>query len=118
AATGPGASFEIQTLNYDKRDGAFVATIAVNAGADITTPVEVRGLAVRTTRVPVLARALRNGQVIGADDIAWKDVRAAAIDPNFVTELDGILGKTPRSSLRQDEPLRRSELMAPLVVAR
>jgi len=118
AATGPGPAFDIQSLSYDKRDGAFVATLAVNAGVDMTTPVDVRGIAFRTTRVPVLARPLRHGQVIGDDDIAWKDLRAGTLDSNLVVELDAILGKTPRNSLRAGEPLRRAELMAPVVVAK
>jgi flagella basal body P-ring formation protein FlgA len=118
AATGPGPAFEIQSLNYDKRDGAFVATLAVNAGTDATTPVEVRGVAFRTTRVPILTRPLHHTQVIGPEDIAWKDMRAGAVDPNLVVDLDAILGKTPRTSVRAGEPLRRAELMAPVVVGK
>jgi flagella basal body P-ring formation protein FlgA len=118
AATGPGSAFEIQSLSYDKRDGGFVATLAVDAGADATMPVEVRGVVFRTARVPVLARPLRHGQVIGPDDIAWKDTRASAVDPNLALDPDAIFGKTPRTSLRAGEPLRRAELMAPVVVAK
>jgi flagella basal body P-ring formation protein FlgA len=118
AATGAGPAFDVQSLSYDKRDGTFVATLAVDAGAGVTMPVDVRGVTFRTARVPVLSRPFRHGKVIGPDDIAWKDMRAGSVDPSFVLDLDAILGKTPRTSLRAGEPLRRAELMAPVVVAR
>jgi flagella basal body P-ring formation protein FlgA len=118
AATGPGAAFEIQSLNYDRRDGAVVATLALNSGADATTPVEIRGVVYRTARVPVLSRPLRHGQVIGEEDIAWKDMRAGTVDTNIAIDLDAVVGKTPRTALRAGEPLRRTELMAPVVVAK
>jgi len=118
AATGPGPAFEIQSLNYDKRDGIFVAVLAVNMGTDSTSPVEVRGNAFRTARVPVLSRPLRHGQVISDDDIAWKEMRAGALDPNTMLDPEAIVGKTPRTSVRAGEILRRAELMAPIVIPR
>jgi flagella basal body P-ring formation protein FlgA len=117
-ATGAGAPFEVQSVNYDKRDGIFVATLALNMGADVAVPVEVRGTAFRTAKVPVLSRPFRHGQVIGDDDIAWKDLRAGTLDPNIMLDPEAIVGKTPRSAVRSGEVLRRADLMAPVVIAK
>jgi flagella basal body P-ring formation protein FlgA len=118
AATGDGKPFEIRGVRYDRRDKSFVATLSVDGGADGVTPVEVRGTVFRTVRVPVLGRAVRNGQVIGDGDIVWKDVRESALDANFVVESESLIGKTPRTTLRSGEMVRRNELMAPIVIAK
>jgi flagella basal body P-ring formation protein FlgA len=118
AATGDGRPFEIRGVRYDRREKSFVASLMVDGGSDGATPVEVRGTVFRTARVPVLARAMRNGQVIGEDDIVWKDVREGSVDPNLALEPEAMIGKTPRTSVRPGEMLRRNELMAPIVIAK
>jgi flagellar basal body P-ring formation protein FlgA len=118
AATGNGRAFEIRGVRYDRRDKSFVATLAVDAGAEGIVPVEVRGTVFRTMRVPVLSRAMRNGQVIGEDDVVWKGVREGALDTNLLTEVEALIGKTPRTTVRPGEMLRRTEVMAPIVIAK
>ena len=118
AATGDGRPFEIRGVRYDRRDKSFVASLGVDGGAEGVVPVEVRGTVFRTMRVPVLSRGMRNGQVIGDDDILWKDVREGAFDANIVADAEALIGKTPRTSVRPGEMLRRTELMAPIVVAK
>jgi flagella basal body P-ring formation protein FlgA len=118
AATGEGRPFEIRGVRYDRRDKSVVATLAVDGGAEGVVPVEVRGTVFRTMRVPVLGRAMRNGQVIGEEDIVWKDVKEGSVDPNLVVEPESLIGKTPRTMTRPGEMLRRTELMAPIVIAK
>lgn len=118
AATGAGETFEIQNLQHNRRDNSFVVTLAVNAGAEGTAPIEVRGNVIRTTRVPVLTRAMRHGQIIADDDITWKDVREGGVDPAAVLDPESLIGKTPRTNARAGEVLRRAEVMAPIVITK
>jgi len=118
AATGDRPPFEVQAVQYDRRDGSFTATLALNAGGESTTPVEVRGNVFRSAKVPVLARAMRHGQVIADTDVTWIDVRAGAVDPSVVNDPGSLIGKTPRSAVRAGEMLRQADLVAPIVIAK
>jgi flagella basal body P-ring formation protein FlgA len=66
----------------------------------------------------VLSRPFRHGQVISSDDITFKEQRAGSLDPNLMLDVDAIAGKTPRTSVRAGDPLRRADLIAPVVVAK
>jgi flagella basal body P-ring formation protein FlgA len=118
AATGDFAPFEVRAARLDKRDGSFVATLAVREGLDLATEIELRGAAYRAIRIPMLARPMRPGQVVVEDDIAWVETRAGALDSATVFESEGLIGRTPRTALRAGEPLRRTDLVLPVIVSR
>ncbi|MCB9948863.1 MAG: flagellar basal body P-ring formation protein FlgA [Rhodospirillaceae bacterium] len=68
--------------------------------------------------VAVPGRRLRSGEVIGADDIAWISVPAGEIQDGMAIDADELIGMSPRRVIAADQPVRRSDLRAPLVVHR
>jgi flagella basal body P-ring formation protein FlgA len=118
ASPGPGDAFEVAASRLDRRDGTFAATLLLRTGADAKTQIEVRGSFYRTVAMPVLARTMRSGEVIGEGDLAWIEVRAEAKDAAAISDPKDMIGRTPRRLARAGETLKRDELKAPTVVAK
>ncbi len=118
AATGPDAPFTLGDVRYDRQDGTVVATVRLATGDGAARPVELRGAVYRVIEVPVLAHTLRHGDVVAKDDLAFAAMRADTLSPSMVTDADAVLGKTPRNAVRAGAPLRLSDFIAPVVVAR
>ena len=81
--------------------------------------------AVRTTvsgryhylvQIPVPARHQRPGEIIRQDAVEWTRIRDRRLGRNIVTELDQLIGLTPRRPLKARQPVRTSDLQAPIVV--
>ncbi len=117
AATGPGAPFTLGAVRYNRQDGTVTATVNLATGG-APQPVELRGNVYRVIQAPVLTRNMSHGQVIGHDDLTFVAMRADRIDPSVVVDADTVLGKTPRSAVRAGVALRRSDFVAPIVVAK
>jgi len=115
---GPGDAFEVAASRLDRRDGTFAATLLLRTGADAKTQIEVRGSFYRTVAMPVLARTMRSGEVIGEGDLAWIEVRAEAKDAAAISDPKDMIGRTPRRLARAGETLKPDELKAPTVVAK
>jgi flagellar basal body P-ring formation protein FlgA len=118
AATGDGAPFTLGPVRYDRHDSTVTATVMLDSGNGAMQPVELRTNVFRVIQAPVLARNLRHGQVVAADDIAFVAMRADAIDPSTIVEPDAVVGKTPRSAVRAGVALRRTDFVAPVVIAK
>ena len=54
--------------------------------------------------VPVPARRIWAGEVIGADDIVWADMPETARSERWVLDADGIIGQSARRALRGRPP--------------
>lgn len=46
--------------------------------------------------VPVLRRDMRRGEDVRDDDVAWVALNASTLPPNIVTDIESIVGKSPR----------------------
>ena len=79
---------------------------------------QVTGKALTMIDVPVLARNMRRGDVIGRDDLKVMVMTSDAIKRDTILDIRDIIGKTPRNVLRYGKPLRTSDLRRPVVVAR
>lgn len=69
------------------------------------------------TTVPVLLRDLAAGEVIGPDDLTEVTV-SGRVAGNVITDMDEMVGLAARKPLRAGRAIARSELRAPLLVAK
>ncbi len=112
------ATIEIMNVTLDTRTERFHAVISVPAGDPQAQRFNVTGRIFSTIEVPVPARALRPSETIRSDDIEWRQVRAADIRNNMVTDAELIIGHEARRPLRAGVPVRLSDLRDPVTVAK
>ena len=105
-------------LAYDPASGRFRAHLVAPAEGPPVVRSTVTGQAVRMIRVPVLARQIAPGAVIGRGDLDWLDLRADRLPGNILVDPSGLLGKSPRRAIRPGKPVRTSDLREPVLVPR
>jgi flagella basal body P-ring formation protein FlgA len=107
---------KVEQIAFNPRTGGFDALLRAPAN-DLTSPlVRVSGRAYPVIDVPVLTRDVAQGDIVRAQDIDWVRLPAARVSQNIITSQDQLVGKSPRHAIRMGEPLRMSDVQAPLVV--
>lgn len=112
------AEIAVRDLSWDPRTNRFAATIEVPAGSPTALRQRVAGRAFTMVRVPVLNRGMSRGDVISHDDIGWQDVRADGVRGDTAIDPRQLIGLEPRRSVRQNAPVRLSEVQRPVLVTR
>lgn len=106
----------VSGLTIDPRSGRFSAYITAAAGAADAQAVRVSGRLLRMIDLPVLTHAVAPGDVIAASDIASVRIRADRVAPDQIADARELIGKTPRHMLQAQQPLRATDVQAPIVV--
>jgi flagella basal body P-ring formation protein FlgA len=112
------ASLTITGLSHDPQSGRFVANVAAPAEGPALKRAVVTGRVVQMTEIPVLRRRVEPHEIIRRQDVEWQRVRADRVGRNALTEIDALLGKSPRRPVRAGEPLFGGDLRAPIMVAK
>ncbi len=107
----------VRELWYDAASRRFSALVAA-AEDRSAAPMRVAGRLYEVVDVPVPARPIAKGEVIGRDDVKIVTMRADRLSRGAVTDIDEIVGKAPRRSLRAGEPVRPGDVRRPVVVAK
>ena len=108
----------VRDVVLDVRNNRFSALVEVPADSPNAVRQRVNGRVFPVSRVPVLARPLSRGDVIGEGDIKWVEMRADTGRRDLIVDADQIVGQEPRMPLRADAPLRASDLRRPVLVER
>ena len=106
----------VDVVAYDPRSGRFTVVVTAPSGDPAARPLRVSGRLHEVAEVPVLTDRVPRGEVIGADDVQWLRLRTDRLPPNTVLDADGLIGLTPKRTLRPGEPVRGSEVQRPIVV--
>jgi flagella basal body P-ring formation protein FlgA len=112
------ATAEVSTLSYTPGRDMFTATVAVPSADNPVRTLNVSGMIERTTQIPVLKSALRNGDIIGSGDIEWIDVSIRTLAPDAIIDADKLLGKTPVRLISTNAPIRIKDVTNPQLVSR
>lgn len=109
---------EVRNISYEPASGRFSALVLVGSNDQSGQRVMLSGRTYATTPVPVLRRAISPGEIIRKDDIEIVHRREDQVARDAITDPQRLVGTTPRTRLRNGEPIRDSDTRAPLVVAR
>jgi flagella basal body P-ring formation protein FlgA len=112
------AAVAVEDVSFDARTQRFQAVVSAPANDPRAQRVRVVGQAVTSTDVPVLARPLRSGDVIGERDVRWMKVRSDRLPRDAITDAKDLIGRTPRQGLRADVPVLAQEVRLPILVER
>ena len=111
-------SLRITRLTLDAGSGRFLAQVAAPAQGEPVATLSVTGRALEMTEVPVLTRNAKAGEVIRARDIEWMSVQVNRLTRTTVVDAAGLIGMSPRRTIRAQAMIRSTDLETPVVVAK
>lgn len=112
------ATVEVAQLNFTPGRDVFSATLAAPSAQNPVKTLNISGVVEKSEEIPVLKSALKNGDVIGAADIEWKNIPTKSMVYDTMTDADQLIGKTPVRALQAGEAVRKRDLISPQLVAR
>jgi flagella basal body P-ring formation protein FlgA len=114
--TAAAGRLQVAQMDHDPRTGRFAAGLRAPLDDGRTIGVNVSGRLLEIVEVPVLARRIGAGEVIGPRDIDYVALQADRVASNVVTDAASLIGAAPRRGLRPGQPVRASEIGAPVLV--
>lgn len=103
-------------IAYDRRTNRFTALVHIPAGDPSAPRKRISGRLYPTTEVPVAARRLLKGEIINKGDLRWVRVRTNRLQNDAVSNLQDLIGKSPRRGIREGQPIRTSAIQDPVLV--
>lgn len=98
---------------------SFKATLRVIEEGEIPQTVTLAGKINTTIEIPTLKEPAQHGYIIGPKDIDFKKVASRLISAQVVTDMDQLIGKTPRRGyIQAGKVIRMSDIKAPTLVKR
>lgn len=114
APQGAG-SLAVENLYYNAVQGRFAAEIIVTDTRPVVR-LPIAGRAFGVVQVPVLARRVVPGDVIGPADVDWQDVRADQTGSDTAATDAQLIGMTPKRGVSTNQPIRLRDLQSPRMV--
>ncbi len=112
------ARIEAQSISYDSLNKRFSARVVApddRPGAVRTT---ITGYAYPVIDIPTLSRRMNRDEIIHDRDIEWKTVRAVSVDTQTITDIESLVGLSPRRPITPDRAVKENEVQAPILVTR
>lgn len=114
-----GADLLVTRLAHDQRTGRFDVTFELpGSAAARRLPLRFTGTLSETFEAAVLVRAVAQGEVLKASDLALERRPKAEYHAQTLTTLEQALGQAGRRALRAGQVLRQGDLMKPELVQR
>ena len=88
--------FEFTKFNFNQQRDYFTATIAAPSTDNPVKTLKVSGTIDRLIEVPVLKSPLKNGDIIGKNDITMVTVSTDRLQHNVIMDMNDMIGLTPR----------------------
>lgn len=117
-AGGEMAAIAVEDVVFEPRTKRFTAIIVAPADDPSAKRIRVTGRLIKISEVPVLARRVMSGEIIGKGDIKWIKVRSSRLQRDIILNAGDLIGKSPHRGLRADIPVRTSEVRRPLMVSK
>ncbi|MEX2617774.1 MAG: flagellar basal body P-ring formation chaperone FlgA [Alphaproteobacteria bacterium] len=112
------ARVEVQSISYDSHNKRFSARIIAPDDRPGAVRTSITGYAYPVVDIPILSRRMNRDEIIHDRDIEWKTVRVANIDTQTITDVESLVGLSPRRPITADRAVRESEVQAPVLVVR
>ena len=112
------ATVAVEDTVYEPRTKRFTAIIVAPADDPSAKRIRVTGRLIEVSDVPVLARRVMSGELIGKGDIEWIKVRSTQLQRDIILDAGDLVRKSPKRGLRAGRPVRASEVRRPLLVSK
>lgn len=97
---------------------ALLAVLAATPAIADTAPTSRATTAADSVRIVVPARNIARGERIGGSDLSYETVAASRVYGGVATAMDQLDGKQARRFLRAGEPVRETDVRAPILVTK
>lgn len=111
-------TFDVTDLDFNIKNGVFTASIAAPSKDDPIQRLQFTGRIHKLISVPVLNRALNNGEIIRARHIDMIEMRSARINSGTILNVENLIGMTPRRMILDGKPVISNDVQAPRIVKR
>ncbi len=108
----------VEALRYDPESGRFSALLVGTVGDQVRFRLPAEGRAQELVELPVLARPVAAGEVIGAADVDWITASASRLRPTSLTAAAQLIGAEARRPLQPGRVLSERDLQAHRLVLR
>lgn len=112
------AQLEVTNISYNPSYKRFEASVAAPSADNPIHRMIISGNVEHVVQIPVVNKPIRNGMVIGAQDIKMVDMRQDKVHETMLLSADDLIGMTARRVVVPGEPIVRSEIIAPQIIAR
>lgn len=106
----------VSGISYDAGSGQFTALVSVAAAGMAPVQSRITGRVVAMQELPVPARALAAGEVIGTADLRVARIRAGSWAGELVRSPEQVVGFAPRRPLAKGQPIVVADLGRPVLV--
>jgi len=107
----------VDSIDYRPENGRFDAVLRLSDERD-ARHVRVAGQVTEMTDLPMLRRRMQNGDIITAEDIVYRKVRADRVPANVITDASGLVGRTPHRAIPASRNIRENDVIVPQDVLR
>lgn len=105
-----------ENISYDTHTHRFAVVVYAPVGDAAAPRTRLTGRLYPTTEIPVAARRLLKGDIINKGDIRWTRVRTSRLQTDAVSNIDDLIGKSPRRGIREGQTFRSSAVQDPVLV--
>jgi flagella basal body P-ring formation protein FlgA len=109
---------EPRGLQFDHGSNHWSANLLIVSEGEVITAFPAAGRFDKLVEIPVLKRAVRNGQIIEAEDIEIRDIPVLQTRGDTVTDIGSLIGKSPSHSISPSRPIRVHEIAQPAMIKR
>ncbi len=112
------ATVHVGSFDYDPSNQHFSAEIIAPSLSNPIKRQYVSGKIEKMISLPVLSRAIQNGQMISAADMEWIELPSYKVQHDYILDSNYLVGMTPRRMVMAGEPLKKNDVIEPLMVKR
>lgn len=109
-------TIEVRGLQLEKRDNRWSASLLFVADGEVVSALPATGRYAEIIEIPVLKREVRSGDIISESDIEVRDFPITHTRSDTVTDISGLLGKTPLHNISPSRPIRMHEIANPPLI--
>jgi len=109
---------EVSEIDFNTARNKFTATVVAPSVDNPIKKIILNGSVERLIQIPVLRTPLRNGMIIGRNDIEWIDIPEANLQHDTLFKEEDVIGLTPRRITYAGKPILTKELQRPQIVTR
>lgn len=103
---------EIRGLQVDKDHNRWSANLLFTSlDGSVISAIPAAGHYSEVTEVPVLKRAIRNGEIISESDVELRDFATSRTQSDTVRDLSSLIGKTPLHNVSPFRPIHQVEII-------
>lgn len=107
----------VESIDFRSDNGRFDAVLRLTHDHS-SSPVRIAGHVTEMTELPMLRRRMQNGEIITAEDITYRKVRADRVPLNVVTDATALIGRTPQRAIQASRNIRENDVIVPQDVLR